>query len=242
MNYLKKILFAHLIIIISLLLYSCGTKHFIRADVIYKDDNFSYNHLIKNAVVVGGIASQKIIITNNERSQYSSLLSTILIEQLSDVHIIDTSQLMNEIGKENYFSIMKNFVVEQMLTNEDMQIIRESMPEIAYIILAYIENESTSNESYTENTADDHGKYKTVYKTTRSLAVEFQIYDVLEEKLVWSNIIYNETVKTNSRTDDNFLGVVVGDVISGAFVTIDREDMLEEIYEKFAEDLVKIQN
>jgi len=241
MSYFKKILFAHSIILISLFFYSCGTKHSIRDNVIYRDANFTYNHLMNNGIVIGGIASYKIILTNNERSQYSSLLSTVLIEQLKDVHIINTLQLMNKIGKENYFSIMKDFVVEQMLMNEDMQIIRESMTEIAYIILAYIEDENISNESYTENTADDHGKYKTVYKTTRSLAVEFQIYDVLEEKLVWSNIIYNETVKTNSRTDDNFLGIVVGDVISGAVVTIDREEVLEEIYEKFAEDLAKIQ-
>jgi len=239
MNYFKKVLFAHLIIMISLLLCSCGTKHFISNNVIYKDDNFSYNQLVNNGVVIGGIASQKIIITNNERSQYSSLLSTILIEQLNEAHIINTSQLMDKIGKESYFSIMKKFVVEQMLMNEDMQVIRESMPDIAYIVLVYVEDENISNESYTDY---DEGKYETFYQTTRSLDVEFQIYDLLKEQLVWNSIIYNEAVETQSRTDDSFLGVVVGDAISGGIITIDREDVLEEIYEKFAEDLAKIEN
>lgn len=239
MNYLKKIFSAQSIIIISLLLYSCGTKHSIRNDVIYKDDNFSYNNLMNNGVVIGGIASQEINFTNNERIRYNSHLSTNLIEQLKDVHIINTSQLMDKIGKENYFSIMKEFDVEQKLMNQDMQVIRESMPEIGYIILAYIENENISDKSYTENR---DGKYKTVHKTTYSLAAEFQIYDVLKKQLVWKNIIYNEAVKTKSRTEDSFFEVVMGDVISGTFVTIEREEVLEEIYEKFAEDLAKIQN
>jgi hypothetical protein len=200
MNYLKKVLFAHSIIIISLLLCSCGTKHYISNNVIYKDDNFTYNQLI------------------------------------------NTSQLMDKIGKESYFSIMKKFEVEQILTSEDMQVIRESMPDISYIVMAYIEDENISNESYTESTANDEGKYETVYQTTKSLAVEFQIYDLLKEQLVWNNIIYNEAVETQSRTEDSFLGVVVGDVISSALVTIDREEVLEEIYEKFAEDLAEIKN
>ncbi len=242
MNYFKKILFALSIIIISLLLCSCGTKHSISDNIIYKDDNFSYNHLMSNGVIIGGIASQEIDFTNNERLQYNSHLSTIMIKELKDVHIINTLQLKGKIGKDNYYSIIKEYDTEQMLSNEDMRVINESIPEIEYIIFAYIENEYISNESYTESTADDKGKYKTVYKTTYSLALEFQIYDLYQEQMVWNNIMYNEAVKTQDRTEDSFLGVVTGDVMSGAFVEIDREDVLEEIYEKFAEDLAEIQN
>ena len=197
MNSLTQILSAHLIIIISFLLCSCA-KHSIRDDVIYKDYNFSYNHLMSNGVIIGGIASYKIHISNNERTEYSSLLSTILMEQLKDVHIINTSQLMNKIGRENYSTIMNKFAVDQILTNEAMSLIRESMLEISYIILAYIENENTSKKSYTEITQDDEGNYKTVYETRYLLTVEFKIYDVFEEQLVWNNIIYNEVAKKMS--------------------------------------------
>ena len=107
MNYFNKILFAHSFIIISLLLCSCGTKHSISDNVIYKDDNFSYNQLMNSGVVIGGIASQEIKFTNNERLQYNSHLSTIMIKELKDVHIINTLQLMDKIGKDNYYSIIK---------------------------------------------------------------------------------------------------------------------------------------
>ncbi|MFC2119752.1 hypothetical protein ACFLQ4_01640, partial [Bacteroidota bacterium] len=78
-----------------------------------------------------------------------------------------------------------------------------------------------------------------VYKTTYSLAAEFQIYDLSREQMVWNNMIFNEAVKTQNREEDSLFGVVTGDVISSAFVEIDREDVLEEIYEKFAEGLLK---
>jgi len=241
MNYFKKILFAHSIIIISLLLCSCGTKHSISDNIIYKDDNFSYNHLITSGVIIGGISSQEIDFTNNERLQYNSHLSTIMMKELKDVRVINTLQLTGKIGKGNYYSIIKEYDTEQMLSNEDMRVIKESIPEIEYIIFAYIESEYISNNSYTESTANSEGKYKTVFKTTFSLAAEFQIYDLSREQMVWNNIMYNEAVKTQDRTEDSSIGVIVGDIMSSAFVEIDREDVLEEIYEKFADGLAEIQ-
>ncbi len=241
MNYLKKILFAHSIIVISFLLSSCWTKHSIRDNVIYEDDSFSYNQLMNGGVVIGGIASQEINFTREERIQYNSHLSTIMIKELKDIRIINTLQLMSKIGKDNYYSIIKEYDTEQMLSSEDMRIIKESIPEIEYIIFAYIENEYINNESYTESTSDDKGKYKTVYKTTYSLALEFQIYDLFQEQIVWKNIMYNEAVKTQNREEDSFFGVVTGDVMSSAFVEIDREDVLEELYEELAEGLAEIQ-
>jgi hypothetical protein len=242
MNYFKKIIFAHSILIISLILYSCGTTHSIRDDVIHKDDNFNYSQLINSGAVIGGIASQKINFTKEERNQYSSHLSTILVEEIKEVHIINTSQLIDKIGRDNYYGIIKEYDAEQMLTNEDMRVIKESIPEIEYIIFVYIENEHINNESYTESTADSKGKYKTVFKTTYSLAAEFQIYDLSREQMVWNNIMYNKAVKTQDRTEDSSIGVVVGDIMSSVIVEIDREDVLEELYEELAEGLAEIQN
>jgi hypothetical protein len=164
-----------------------------------------------------------------------------MIKELKDVRVSNTLQLMGKIGTDNYYSIMKEYDSEPMLSNQDMRVIKESIPEIEYIIFVFIENEHISNDSYTENTADSEGKYKTVFKTTYSLAAEFQIYDLSREQLVWNNIMYNEAVKTEDRTEDSSIGVVVGDIMSGVFVTIDREDVLEEIYEELADGLAEIQ-
>ena len=240
MNYFEKILSAHSILIISLLLYSCGTTHSISDNVIYKDDNFGYNQLMNGGVVIGGIAAKEVYFTNDERIEYNSHLTDIAIKEFKDVRVINTLQLMGKIGTDHYFSIMKEYDAKQMLSNEDMRIIKESIPEIEYIIFVNIRNENTSSDSYTERTADSEGKYKTVYKTTYSLAAEFKIYDLSREQMVWNNIMYNEAVKTQDRTEDSSTDVVIGDLMSGVFVNIDREDVLEEIYEELAEVLAEI--
>jgi hypothetical protein len=234
-------LFVHLVAIISFLLCSCFTKHYISDNVIYKDDSFSYNQLMNGGVVIGGITSKQINFTREERIEYNSHLSTIMIKELKDVRVINTLQLMGKMGTDNYYSIMKKYDAELMLSNEYMRVIKESIPEIEYIIFAYIKSENISNNSYTESTANSEGKYKTVFKTTYSLAAEFQIYDLSREQMVWKSTMYNKAVKTQDRTEDSSIGVVVGDIMSSVFVEIDREDVLEEIYEEFAEGLAEIQ-
>ncbi|MFC2093990.1 hypothetical protein ACFLSH_00035 [Bacteroidota bacterium] len=241
MNYINKILFVHSIIIF-LLLCSCGTTHSIKDNVIYKDDSFSYNQLKNGGVVIGGIASQRINFTREERIEYNSHLSTIMMKELKDVSVINTLQLTGKIGKGNYYSIIKEYETEQMLSNEDMRVIKDSIPQIEYIIFVYIESENIRNNSYTESTANSEGKYKTVFKTTYSLAAEFQIYDLSREQMVWKSTMYNKAVKTQDRTEDSSIGVVVGDIMSSVFVEIDREDVLEELYEELAEGLAEIQN
>ncbi|MFC2093984.1 hypothetical protein ACFLSH_00005, partial [Bacteroidota bacterium] len=221
---------------------SCFTKHSISDNVLYKDDSFNYNQLMNSGVVIGGVTSKQINFTREERIEYNSHLSTIMMEELNDVRVINTLQLMGKIGTDNYYSIIKEFDTQQMLRKEDMRVIKDSIPQIEYIIFVYIESENTSNDSYTDWTKDSEGNYKTTFKTTYSLAAEFQIYDLSRELMIWNNIMYNEAVKTQDRTEDSSIGVVVGDIMSGVFVDIDREDVLEEMYEELAEGLAEIQN
>ena len=176
------------------------------------------------------------------RKAQTSNIPSKWIKEFKDVRVINTLQLMGKIGTDHYFSIIKEFDAWPKLSNEDMRVIKDSIPQIEHIIFVFIENEYISNDSYTESTKDSEGNYNTVFKTTYSLSAEFQIYDLSREQMVWNNIMYNEAVKTQERAEDSSIGVVVGDIMSGVFVEIDREDVLEEIYEKFAEDLIKLEN
>jgi len=144
MNYFTKILFALLITLIILLFCSCGASHSIQEDVIYKDDSFSYNQLMNNNVANAGVFSHIVQITYDDKAQSSFLLSKVLLEKLKDVHrisMVSTGQLISEIGKENYLAIMDNIELEGILNNEDIIFIKESMPDLNYLLLAYITNE-----------------------------------------------------------------------------------------------------
>ena len=250
MNYFKKkITFLLSCIILSILLFSCGARHCIKVDVTYKDDNFSYDHLKENGMVVGGTTSHFIYLTGEERIQYSSILSNILLEKLKDVHtihLVHTMQLINVIGKENYFKIMENFDEEKGFRKETIDLMRDSIPDTRYILLASIENENIIDNSFEEYIEDDEGKkqLKTDYKKTYLLTVEFRIYDLFREQTVWNNLIYNEAEKTESRTTqtgcvEGCIDNIIQDILFGSPAEIGREEVLAKICEKLAENLSK---
>ena len=249
MHHTRKVLLIHFFIVVSILLYSCGASHNIAEEVIYKDTSFTYNHLKKNELAIGGIASQQIYFTDIERIQYGSLLSTMLIEQLKDVHsinIITTTQFMQNIGKENYFNIMKDIDLEQRLLDEAMLFIKEELPEIEYLIIANIENENIIDRSHRERIKDDKGeeKYETDYKKTYYLTVKFQIYNLLLGKMIWNILMYNTAVRSETRTTEtgcveSCVTGAIDDILFGSPAEISREEVLSEIFKEFAEKLAE---
>jgi len=247
MDHTRKTILKQFVLLTLILLYSCGASHDIVEEVIYRDASFSYNHLKKNEVAIGGIASQQIFFTDVERMRYSSLLSTILIEQLKDVHninIINTSQLMQRIGQENYFDLMKDIDVEQRLIDEAMKFLKDEIPEIEYMIIATIENENIIDRSNSERIKDETGedKYETDYNKTYFITVKFQIYDLFKEKIIWNILMYNKAERSETRTTDtgcveSCVSGAINSILFGSPAEISREEVLSEIFKKFAEKL-----
>jgi hypothetical protein len=252
MNYITKILFAVLIILTSFLLCSCGASHSIQEDVIYKDDNFSYNQLINNNVANGGVFSHLRNITYDQKTEYSFLLSKVLLEKLTDVHritMVSTGQLINETGKDNYLIIMDNIEFEGILNNEDIIFIKESMPDLNYLLLAYITNENIIDRSETERVKNEEGKeeYKTDYMKTYLLTVEFLLYDLIQENMVYNIVVYSQAEKTESRTTETGcceggISSFISNIIHGPPAEISRDEVLAKIYERFAEQLSSVNN
>ncbi|UCH65719.1 MAG: hypothetical protein JSW63_00880 [Ignavibacterium sp.] len=252
MKHLTKTLITHLIILTSFLLCSCGASHSIRENVILKDDSFSYNHLINKDVVNSGVFSQLKDISYDDKIEASFLLSNILYEKLKDVHqinMITTGQFINNISKENYLIIMENFETEEILNIESIGFIKETMPDLNYLILAYITNENIYDYSDTERVKDEKGEeqYKTDYEKTYLLTVEFQLYDIPQEFMVYNIVVYNQAERTESRTTDTGcceggISNLISNILQGPPAEIGREEVLAKIYERFAEELMKVNN
>jgi len=207
---------------------------------------------MNSKLVNGGVFSQVNNITFDDKIQASFLLSKILYEQLKDVHkinMITTGQLINEIDKDNYLIIMDNFEMEGILNNESIGFIKESIPDLDYLILAYIKNENIFDYSDTERVKNEKGEeeYKTDYEKTYLLTVEFQLYDMNQENIVYNIVVYNQADRTETRTTETGcceggISSIISNILYGPPAEIDREEVLAKIYEKFAEDLNQINN
>ena len=120
------------------------------------------------------------------------------------------------------------------------------MPDIKYILIAYIENENIIDNSYEvyEDEDEQENETETEYKKTYLLSVDFKVYDLLQEKLVWNSVIYNQAENTESRTTrsgcfESFIDSIFQDILFGEPAEIDREEVLAKITDRLAEGLEK---
>lgn len=236
----------YLFIIISTVFYSCGANHYLNNNIIYKDADFNYNHLKNKGLIIGGISSKLIDLKNKERIKYSSILSNTLLEELKDVHnihIINTHQLIAKIGNENYFEMMDNFDMEKTVNEEIVHFIRDTISNAKYILFAYIKNENIFDNSYEEYIEDEEEEnLETKYQKTYLLNIEFLMYEILQERLVFSNVIHNVAKRTETRTTrtgclELFIDNLMQSILYGEPAEINREEVLIKISEQFAKNL-----
>ncbi len=250
MNDPKKLFSICCIILIFLVLYSCGASHYLRDDLVYLDNGFSYDHLKGSGIIIGGVSSKIITLQAEDRIKYSSLLLNKLLESLKDVHnirLVSTIQFIDEIGKNNYFGIMDYFDEKKHIEKDKLQFIRDSIPDINYILFSYIANENIVDNSIDQYVKDEKGEdeIETEYQKTYYLTLEFFIYDLTSQKIVLENVVYNRAEQTETRTTgtgcfESCMQNIFDAIVYGEPAEIDREEVLAKIYEKFAKDLAKI--
>jgi len=250
MNCFKIKNVTYLFIIISIALCSCGANHHLINNIIYKDADFNYEHLKNNGLIIGGFSSKLIDLKDEERMKYNSILSNTLLDELKDaqnIYIINTHQLIAEIGNGNYLEMMYNFDMEKTIDEEIVHLIKDAISNAKYILFAYIRNENIFDNSCEEYIENSKGKkeIETEYQKTYLLNIEFVMYEIFQEKLVFSNVIHNVAKRTETRTTrtglfELFIDNLIQNVFYGKPAEINREEVLMKISKQFAKDLNKM--
>jgi hypothetical protein len=246
MKFFKPILRDSSAVILLILFLSCGASHKLRNEVEYQDGFFKYQNLKQDGLVVGGIGSYMVNLPPATRMDYNSIIYNSLLEKLRDAHLIhltNTAQVIEKMGKVPYFKMMESFDIIKKLNKDKMAALRDTLGQSKYLLMTYILNENIVDDSFSEEIIEDNQeKTETHYKKTYFLTVEFQIYDLRQEKMVWRNTIYNQAENTESRTTSS--GCVEGcidgllqEIFMGTPADIDREEVLQEITNRFAADL-----
>jgi hypothetical protein len=248
MNHFKKKLLTHVLLITSILLLSCGAKHHLRDDLVYKADNFTYNSLKGSGMIIAGISSEIVDFSREDRLEYSTIISNILVEKLEDAHtinIINTRQLIDKLGKPKYFEIMEKFDYQRTIDRENIQLIQNALPSINFMLVSYIVNENIIDESYDEYIeTEGEEKLETEYERSYFLTIDFQIYDIIQEEMVWHNVVYNEAERSETRTTrtgcvESCLDDIVQTILFGSPAEIGREEVVAKTIEKFAKNLAR---
>jgi hypothetical protein len=248
MNSCIREVFTCFFIVISILLLACGASHKMIDDIIYVDENFSYNNLKKNGLIVGGMCFDVIEISREDRLEYSSTFSNVLIEKLKDVSMIQITnpmQLIDKMGQTSYFNMMKDYDHQKALSRLWADTLEVILPDVQYILFAYLVNENIVDESYDRYVESDEGEeLETEYKKTYFITVEFHLYDLFRKELVRENSIFNKAQRTESRTTqtgcfESCMNSLFQHLLFGEPAEISRDEVFVKIVEKFAEDISK---
>ena len=82
------------------------------------------------------------------------------------------------------------------------------------------------------------------YNKTYYLTVKFQIYNLFQKAMIWSILMYNKAERSETRTTDtgcveSCVTGAINSILFGSPAEINREEVLAEIFKKFAENLAK---
>ncbi len=236
-------------ILICILFLACGASHKMIDDVVYKDENFTYQNLKKNGLIVGGLCTDIIELSREQQLKYSSMLSNVLIEKLPDVsviHIINPMQLMDKMGSDPYSFMMEDYNTQKALSQDWADTLKVVLPNVQYVLFAYLVNENIVDESHDKYVQSDKGEEtQREYQKTYFITVEFHLYDLLRKELVWENSIFNKAQRTESRTTEtgcleSCVNDIFQQILFGEPAEISREEVFVKIVEKFSKDIAKI--
>lgn len=249
MNSCKRVRIISCFILIAGVFLSCGARHKLVDDLIYKDEKFTYQNLKGDGLIVGGVASDVLKISRKERLEYSSTFSQILIEKLKDaslIQITNPTQLIDHMGQTSYFGMMEDLDTEKTLSNLWADSLQTILPDARFILFAYIVNENIVDESHDRYVESAEGQeLETEYEKTYYITVEFLLYDIFRKELVWNNSVFNKAHRTESRTTqsgclESCINDLFQNILFGEPAEISRKEVFAKIVEKFAEDIAKI--
>jgi hypothetical protein len=228
---------------------ACGAKHKLVDNLVFKDEGFAYDNLKKYGLIVGGMSSDVVEVSREDRLEYSTTFSNVLIEKLKDVSMIKITnprQLMDNLGQDQYFTMLEDLDDHKALSREWADTLSMILPNTRYILFAYIVNENIVDESrdYVEESEEGEDYTQREYKKTYFITVDFLLYDLLRKELVWENSIFNQAQRTESRSTqtgcmESCVNDIIQQILFGEAAEISREEVFIKIVEKFAEDISK---
>jgi hypothetical protein len=227
---------------------TCGAKHKLVDDLVFKDEGFAYQNLKKYGLIVGGMSSDVIEISRRDRLEYGTTLSNVLIEKLKDVSMIKITnprQLMDNLGQDQYFALMEDLDDHKALSRDWADTLNKGIPDTRYVLFAHILNENIVDQSHEYTvTKGEEDELETEYTKTYYITVDFLLYDLLRQELVWENSIFNQAQRTESRTTqsgcfESCVNDIFQQILFGEPAEISREEVFVKIVEKFAEDISK---
>lgn len=223
---------------------SCGPSSSVYDDRIEQDLGFGYDDLKKGSLLVAGISATPGYFGAQERARLGGTLANLLLAALHGapgLHIIGPGTVVQRLGLDSYDDMMRGIDEEGGLSRQYLPVLDSVAPDIRHVLVAYVTNENVMDFA-DEHYSEDGEEVTTDYEKRFYLTVDFQLYDIRYEKMVFSHIVHNEAMRSESRTTstgcvEGCMQSVLQNLLFGTPAELNREEVLSEMVERFAERL-----
>ena len=173
---------------------------------LYQDPSFTQASIMQGGIGVAGIAGAGKL-TQAQSISLSETISSALSAKFGRIRVAPAGQFVRALGMPRYRSMLHYLKNTGVVRQSDLALIKKHILHLRYVVFARMINtgitENTSN-NYTPAQTDSDGNVispatsETDASSTQSIRVFFMIYDLYQNRVVWSGYLDNSGDSINS--------------------------------------------
>lgn len=224
--------------------------------------SFTYQSTLQTQFVVAGVVSSVAQLDDITRIRLGDLLARTFQQRQAHIRIIRTGFVFKALGEQAFTKLLDDYQLTAVIKQDEVLDLRNAFPNARYVMLARIEKNQINHEhDETETDVADSekdrqaGEYEQIrvdvsLQTSRSMGASLLIYDLKDHVTVWSGYVeksdYNSNDSSHTFTKDKrwqeelletFVDSLIG-LDNGSYPEAPtRQDVLESIFEGFAENM-----
>lgn len=211
---------------------------------LQRDPSFTYEALSAAPFAVFGVSVEDPVAMSASASlQLGNLMAESLKTKRRDLTVLPATHVADGLGLRDYTWLVREYQAAGSLDEGALSRVAAALDGVRYVALARLEtDELTTGESVEEYTDERGGEVCDVERrgkfATRTLAVQFTVYDLHQRHLAWTGRI-TELEERMSSDEWNSCDPLLVDVLTLLLSGGDADppelaDVLKKVFEDFA--------
>lgn len=165
-------------------------------------DNFTVSSLENEKLLFGGLTSSQQDWTESQIATYSDIARSAISAYREDVQVSSPANLIEKLGKEEFYRIHQEFAKNHGLSKESIVRISEISTSPKYIMFSRLLSDYINHQQNETDIKGTDGKTNRVTerKTIRYIVVSTKVYDLISFDVVMSGEMWLNDSNTKSQS------------------------------------------
>lgn len=188
------------------LLTGCAT-----VEGLYQDPSFTYGAVRAGNIGVGGVASTSRALSSGEQSAYGNLVRNSLVQHFPGMNIMPQGDAVSALGAPRYQTMMRYYADNGVIQDQYLTAFKDHITNMRYLVFARIVSYQTSRRHdevkdfdypshHHAGNFNHHTSESLNYYSTLEMRVEMSVYDLKQQRVVWSGNLDDSQENKNSYT------------------------------------------